>query len=127
MKERSDGTLLVAIYHFAGAALNFLVLCGLLSIPLLVGLSTAANAEPDGAAATAITAIVMVTIGAIFFVLAVANLIVGWGLWRQREWARMGAIALSVIRLINIPIGTVIGGVIIWYLMQDHVKEEFAP
>ena len=126
MKTRSDGTLLIAIYHFISGFLSLLGMCGLFSMPLLIGFMAGSSGDPDAGAVTAITAMIGLLMGGLFLLIALANLIVGWGLWRQRGWARTGALALAFLRLINIPLGTLIGGLIIWYLLRDEVKAEFA-
>ena len=123
MKPRSDGTTLIALYHFISALLSLMGLCAVFSLPVIVGLS--AGRDPDGQTATAILGVFAFLLGCLFLLIASANIVVGYGLWRRREWARIGAIGLAILRLINIPLGTVIGGLIIWYLLQDHVKEEF--
>jgi hypothetical protein len=124
MRPRSDGLTLIAIYHFISAFLSLLGICAISSLPLIVGL--AARGDPEGPTATAVLSVIAVVVGGIFLLITVANIVVGWGLWRRRQWARLAALALAILRLINIPLGTVIGGVIIWYLLQDHVKAEFS-
>ncbi len=126
MKTRSDGILLIAIYHFISGFLSLLGMCGLFSMPLLIGLMAGSSGDPDAGAVTAITAVIGLLMGGLFLLIALANLVVGWGLWRQRGWARTGALALAFLRLINIPLGTLFGGLIIWYLLRDEVKAEFA-
>lgn len=125
MKERSDGLTLIALYHFICGALGLLGLCATVSIWLVVGVSAAEFGGSDGGAATAVFALIGLFAGGFLLLLVAANIIVGWGLWNHREWARLTAIALSIVSLINIPIGTIIGGLIIWYLLQDNVKAEF--
>lgn len=126
MKTRSDGTTLVAIYHFISGFLSLFGMCALFSLPLIVGLAAGSSGDPDAGTATAITALIGLLVGGLFLLISAANWIVGWGLWQRREWARTGAIALAFLRLINIPLGTLIGGLIIWYLLQDEAKAEFA-
>ncbi len=125
MKTRSDGTTLIAIYHFISGFLSLLGVCGMVSIPLIVGLTAGASGDPDAGTATAITAIMGLLAGGLFLVISAANWIVGWGLWRQREWARVTAIGLAFLRLLNIPLGTLFGGLIIWHLLREEVKAEF--
>ena len=126
MKTRSDGTTLIALYHFISGFLSLLGMCGLFSMPLIVGLAAGASGDPDAGAAMAVTALIGLLVGGLLLLIALANLIVGWGLWRQRGWARTGALALAFLRLINIPLGTIIGGLIIWHLLRDEVKAEFS-
>lgn len=126
MKTRSDGTMLIAIYHFISGFLSLLGMCGLFSMPIIVGLTAGASGEPGAGEATAITAIMGLLLGGLFLLISIANWVIGWGLWRGRDWARIGAIGLAFFRLLNIPLGTVIGGLIIWYLLREETKAEFA-
>ncbi|MGQ9489196.1 MAG: hypothetical protein ACUVS6_00415 [Anaerolineae bacterium] len=64
--------------------------------------------------------------GGLLLLITLANWVIGWGLWQGRDWARIGAIGLAVFRLFNIPLGTIIGGLIIWYLLREETKAEFA-
>jgi len=127
MKKRSDGVAIIAIYQFIVGFLSLLGICGLLSIPLIVGVSTAAARAEGGAIATAIVSTVMILVAGVLLLVAAANLIIGWGLWKQREWGRIGGLVLAVLGLLKFPIGTVIGALIIWYLLREDVRQEFQP
>jgi hypothetical protein len=127
MKQRSDGVTIIAIYQFLVGFLSLLGICGLLSIPLIVGASTAAARAEGGPLATAIVSTVMVVLSAWLFLVGLANVIFGWGLWQQREWGRIGSLVLAFFRLLSFPIGTVIGALIIWYLLREDVKPQFRP
>jgi hypothetical protein len=123
IEKRSDAVNLIALYHFLCGALSLLAMCAIFSIPFIVGVASVNS--PDGGTATAITGVVGLLVGGLFLLIAAANLIVGWGLWQRREWARLGALGLCIFRLVNIPLGTFIGMLIIWYLLQDRIKAEF--
>src|SRR5512139_1279572 len=127
MKRRSDGVTIIAIYQFVVGFLSLVGICGLLSIPLIVGASTAAARAQGGPLATAIVSTVMVIASGWIFLVGLANAVIGWGLWKQQEWGRIGGLVLAVLRLLSFPIGTVIGALIIWYLLREDVKEEFRP
>ncbi len=53
------------------------------------------------------------------------SLIAGWGLLARKEWARITALILGVVILPVFPIGTILGAVSIWCLLQDKVRQEF--
>jgi hypothetical protein len=127
MKQRSDGVTIIAIYQFVVAALSLLGICGLLSIPVIVGASTAAARADGGPLATAIVSTVMVVASGWIFLVGAANAVIGWGLWKQHEWGRIGALVLAVLRLLSFPIGTVIGALTLWYLLREDVRLEFQP
>ncbi len=61
---------------------------------------------------------------AIFFgLLSLPSLLGGWGLLNYKPWARMVVIVLSVLNLINIPFGTLIGGYSLWVLLSDETQQ----
>jgi hypothetical protein len=105
--------------------ISLLVVCLVFSLPLLVGAAAASDGSPDGGVATMITGLVALLIGGVFGLIGLANLVVGWGLWQRKEWARVAAMGLAIVRLLNVPFGTIIGVLIIWYLLQDGVRAEF--
>ncbi len=47
------------------------------------------------------------------------------GLLRLREWGRWLAIVLAILGLILIPVHTIVGALIIWYLLSDEAKHAF--
>jgi hypothetical protein len=118
--RRSDGLTIVAAYHFVVAAL-FLVGTLIMTVPTFILGIVALAEEPD-----AIIGLFAVGfIAAVLLVLCLINLAVGYGLWHVQAWARTGAIVLAILSLIFIPIGTVIGAIILWYLVQPEVTARF--
>ena len=62
----------------------------------------------------------------IAIVIEVAELVVAYGIWNMKKWARIVGIILAVIGLINIPIGTIISIVILYFLLIDkNTKDLF--
>lgn len=59
-------------------------------------------------------------------VISVPDIIGGIGLLRRQPWARILVLILSVIKLINFPLGTIVGIYSIWVLMQNEVAQLFA-
>ena len=61
---------------------------------------------------------------AIFFgLLSLPSLLGGWGLINYKPWARIVVILLSVLNLLNIPVGTLIGGYSLWVLLNDETQQ----
>jgi type II secretory pathway pseudopilin PulG/uncharacterized membrane protein (DUF2068 family) len=102
---------LIAVLHFIGAAV-----AALLVLSALWGVSRASS---DGPIFTIIMAIVCTAIGTV-------QLIAGMGLWSMRPWGRTFQIVLSSIGLISFPIGTLIGGLILYYLFRPGVIALFS-
>jgi hypothetical protein len=57
--------------------------------------------------------------------LSLPGIIAGIGLFKRKEWARILTLIISVLDLINFPIGTAVGVYSIWALVQPEVVEEF--
>jgi len=96
------------------------ILSGLLAFGLLSLLG------PLGTAVGAAVGVALVAIG-------VVQLVIAWGLWRGRRWARILAIILTVLGLVPDVIGSLtlnplslvgllIGLLILWYLYQPQVR-----
>ena len=55
---------------------------------------------------------------AVIFVLPISLFFVARGLFLQRDWARWAASAYSLLALFGIPVGTLIGGYVLWQLSK---------
>lgn len=119
-RKRDDGITLLALYHFVVAA-GFLIGTVALMIPATITAIVGIVEDPGALIATFI-------LGLIAFVLMICCALVlaaGYGLWTQKQWARMAALAMAVLSLFAFPLGTVIGGVTIWYLLKPEVADQF--
>ncbi|RLF43800.1 MAG: hypothetical protein DRN29_09495 [Thermoplasmata archaeon] len=67
----------------------------------------------------------MIFIGAIALLIGILYAIAGLGLWKLKPWARIIAIILAIISLLNFPVGTAIGIIVLWYLFKAEIKEAF--
>lgn len=61
----------------------------------------------------------------IFIMLSLPGIIAGIGLFKKKEWARILTLIISVLDLINFPIGTAVGVYSIWALSQTETVELF--
>jgi uncharacterized membrane protein (DUF2068 family) len=138
MPQKPGGVVVLAVFYFLGAAF---LLCGTL---LAVGISVAGLSLRHAGPMMLLAGVGVVggTVLAIFAALAV---LIGWGLWTLRNWARVVAIVLAAGGiLVALPglfaMGVMhwgmmgwggslfrlaINGLIIWYLLQPHVKQAF--
>jgi len=57
-----------------------------------------------------------------YFILALMG---GIGLLKAKEWGRILSIVHAALSLFSVPVGTVIGVLILVYLTKDEVKEYF--
>lgn len=120
-RRRPDTVTIIAIYHFVIGALALLGSLAILFFAILpVGMG---RGNDPGGTAVALAALSLGLLVTLAF--GIAALIVGWGLLRLRNWARWGAIVLAILQLPAFPIGTIIGGLIIWYLLSDEGRDAF--
>ena len=64
-------------------------------------------------------------VGVFMLVLSTPGIIAGYGLLKQRSWARNLAIAVGILQLMIIPIGTIIGIYTIIVLAQTSAETYF--
>lgn len=56
---------------------------------------------------------------------AILGIVTGWGLLERRPWARMLAIVLGCIFLVDMPFGTALGIYTLWVLLPAASEEEY--
>ncbi len=117
---RPDKVTLIAVWFGINAAiLLFLVAVLLFVFPGLVLPDTAD--DPDRGLLVIARGFGYLLFGG-FGVLDIAAVV---GLLPLREWGRWLAMILAVLGLILIPIHTIVGAIIIWYLLSDEAKHAF--
>ncbi len=124
-RSPSEGLILVSIYHFICGLGNLAIMCVIGFFGFIAAVNAPAQSSSDAGGSVLIAFFALLGAG-IFFVLALANLITGWGLLQRRPWARIAAMVLAVFRLPNIPFGTAAGILIIWYLLTPEAQAQFA-
>lgn len=117
---QEQGTVLIAVYHFVIGAV-FLLATIVLAFPTallgLIGITQAAPALIGMFAVGLIATIIM-----IFALVFIAT---GYGLWQNRQWARVAAITLAVLTLLLFPLGTIAGALILWHLLKPQIANRF--
>jgi hypothetical protein len=77
--------------------------------------------------APTILLIVGTALAGFFGLLSVPGLAAGFGLLARQGWARVLAIVVAFLGLLNFPIGTLVGVYAIWALLQDSANAYFTP
>lgn len=95
----------LATLYFIYGAMHGLTLAGLLLLVLVVKLA---------ALGTSSISTFWITVGVLVFIallllVGLAPIAVGYGLKKQKRWAKPLGLSLAVISLINIPVGTALG------------------
>lgn len=140
---RPVGVTILAVLDFLGA-----VLCVLGGIGMMVGggfMATLINQQgSQGAGAGAgILAALGAALGVFLLICAAIGVLVGWGLWKLKNWARIVTIVFAVLGVLGallglatafihfsmfvllIAIRIAICGLIIWYLLRPDVSAAF--
>jgi hypothetical protein len=98
---------------------------GMSAVLGLVASFVASQGDPDSAMGATILGLT----GGAFFIfwlcVGIPGILAGYGLLTFKPWARILAIVLSAIRLINIPIGTVLGVYGLWVLFSKETETLF--
>ena len=118
--RRPDGVTVIAIYHFLTGALGLLGGCAILVFAVLPIVLSVRDETGLFWSLFALGIGILVAVAS-----GIISLIVAVGLVQLRPWARWAAIVLAVLGQIAIPIGTIIGALIIWYQLQDEARIAF--
>jgi len=135
MPERPTGITVLAI--LAGLGGIILVIAGVAVGAMASAISdfVEANAASFGLGVVDITGFIeaaLLAIAAIAFIFGILYIVVAYGFWIGAGWSRWLAIILLILDIIggivSLPGGIItiiIAGLILWYLMQPHVKAYF--
>ncbi len=138
-KVRPTGVTILAVLYFVATACMLL-----LGVALAVGMGFAGVSSDQAGAGAFLAGLGIV--GAVFmFIFGGLYGLLGWGLWKLKTWARLivlifacillgfGALglfgSLLTMDMSSIAMGTLplaINGLIVWYMLQPHVKAAFA-
>ena len=111
---------LVAALHIGLSILGLLVAA--LVFFIMIGTGVIAQDEE----AFLVLSIVGTVFLSITVVTSIPAIIGGIGLLKHKNWARILILIVSAIDLLNIPLGTALGGYSLWVLLQDETVELFS-
>jgi hypothetical protein len=115
----------LAWLYIVFGVLGSLIGLGLMALLSFIGIAGAAS-DPDAWAALPILGITGAALGVFMLVLSLPGIIAGIGLLQFRPWARIVTIVLSVLNLMNIPFGTILGVYGLWVMLSDEGARLFA-
>jgi hypothetical protein len=113
----------VAVLNIVLGALGMLL--AVLLLIIFGSAATLVRASGDASIAVPVIGIVGSVLVLCSLVLAVPELIIGYGLWRCRPWARISGIVLSVLSLVWVPFGTLVGVYGLWVLFSKESERLF--
>jgi hypothetical protein len=101
-----------------------------LVLVLVFGVASSAvgiSGEPEAAIALPIIGVTGAALVAFLVVLSLPAVVVGIGLLQHRPWARIAGIVLSILGMIMIPFGTILGVYGVWVLFSKDTERLFTP
>lgn len=84
------------------------------------------SGDPDAMRAIPIVGFIGTTLVTFLIVLSLPGIVIGIGLLKLRPWARVLGIVLSVLSLVMIPFGTLVGIYGLWVLFSKDTERLFA-
>jgi hypothetical protein len=118
--KRPDNITAIAVYHFVVSGM--MLMCTMLMFLIAYIPIQLFVVHPI------IRQVALLGAGMLFLIpllLAVLMLAIGFGLLKMRSWARWLAIVMAVFALTLVPIGTIIGIFIIFYLLKEDTGKLF--
>ncbi|HEX3702639.1 MAG TPA: hypothetical protein VHU82_04870 [Vicinamibacterales bacterium] len=115
----------LGVLHLVLGALGVL---GALVLVLIFGSAAGivgATGEPGAHVAIPIIGITGMTLVLFLLVRSVPGMLIGIGLLKYRSWARIGGIVLSILDLIWMPVGTIVGIYGLWVLFSKDTERLF--
>ena len=85
------------------------------------------SGDPDARAAMPLVGFIGSALVTLLVVLSLPGILIGFGLLRRRPWARIAAIVLSILSLMMIPFGTLVGIYGLWVLLSKDTERLFEP
>jgi hypothetical protein len=122
LDERQIGqhVLILGWLHIIGSAIFFAIAAFLYALLTGIGVATG---EVE---AFTILSIVATALSIFLCLLALPSILAGIGLLMRKNWARILAIVVGILNLVNFPIGTLIGAYTLWVLLQESAQAYFA-
>jgi hypothetical protein len=105
------------------------IVLGILGVVIGIGLFViifGAGAISGEREAVLVTGAVGTFVAGLVIVLSAPSIIVGIGLRRRREWARIFALILAALHLLSFPLGTAVAIYAFWVLLNPETTQLFA-
>jgi hypothetical protein len=111
-------------------AMGTLGLFAAVVLVLVFGVASSAvgmSGDPEATIALPIIGITGLALVTFLVVLSLPGVIIGIGLIQHRPWARIAGIVLSILGLMMVPFGTIVGVYGLWVLFSKETERLFSP
>lgn len=106
---------------FLGVGLALLVFAGGTILPAII--QTVAPDEAD--IPLALVQLIVTVITGVILTLSLPCLVLGFGLYNFRPWARVLGLVLAALNLLNVPLGTALSLYAFWVLLKPETEAIF--
>ena len=110
-------------------AMGALGLFAAVVLVLVFGVASSAvglSGDPEATFAVPIIGVTGMALVTFLVVLSLPGVIVGIGLIQHRPWARIAGIVLSILGLMMVPFGTIVGVYGLWVLFSKETEQLFS-
>jgi hypothetical protein len=118
---------IVAVLNILSGLLCLIIAAFVFIFLATVGGFVASQGGGDAHEAGGIIWVVTVFISGFLALLGLPNMIAGWGLYVGKPWAKPLTLALAVLSLFFIPIGTLLGIYTFWALLHEPQPQQALP
>ena len=115
--------ILYIVFGVLGALGALVVLAVFGGVAGIIG--TASGGEPGARVAIPIIGMIGGFVFVLLLILSAPCIAAGIGLMNYREWGRILALVLSILNLLNIPFGTLLGAYGLWVLLNQQTTALF--
>lgn len=112
-------SILFYIFGALGLIMALVFLIGGAGLATMI--ATQGNTEDEAAGAFAAGGC-MTGIAVLIGLLSLPTILTGWGLSKQKSWARILTIIIAILNLPSFPIGTALGVYALWVMFNDETK-----
>jgi hypothetical protein len=120
-KQFHQHVTILGVIHLVGGALFAVI--GIFVFLLLTGIGAAVAVEDP--VAPRVLFVVGTAVGLLMALLSLPGIAAGFGLLKRRSWGRILALAVGILNLLNVPIGTIIGAYTLYVLLQPEATAYF--
>lgn len=110
----------VAVLYIVMGALNLLGAMFFAFAFSIAGIAAGMSGDPDAGLAMPVIGITGTALVVFLLCLSIPPIIVGVGLMRFREWARIAGIVIAALLIFHFPIGTAVGVYGLWTLLNGE-------
>ena len=84
-----------------------------------------ASGDPEAASAVPIIGLTGTALVVLLLLTSLPGVVIGIGLLRLRPWSRIAGIVISIIALMMVPFGTIVGAYGLWVLFSKDTERLF--